>query len=130
MKLNRRSLVVVSVAAVIGCAGRTASGDDVDRSMVSMDSLRQNILRVLGDSSCTQASQCRSIPFGSKPCGGPWSYLVYSTNTADYGALADAVAEYNEREKLENEQEGRGSDCRIVSRPALDCVNSKCVAVR
>jgi hypothetical protein len=56
---------------------------------------------------CSNASQCRTVPVGSRACGGPRYYLVYCAQTTDSVALyrkLDAVAaaerEYNQRYQL------------------------------
>lgn len=84
----------------------------------------------LADASiCNENFECRSIAFGSKPCGGPWSYLAYSTSI-DTLALTKFVDAYNKHEKLLNDECGRMSDCAIVNPPQrLECENNKCIAI-
>ena len=42
--------------------------------------LKNEIEDLANASVCDDAFECKFIAFGSKPCGGPWSYLVYSTS--------------------------------------------------
>lgn len=92
----------------------------------SLATLRTRVLGAIGDPTCRDASQCRTIAFGSKPCGGPWKYLVYSTATTDSVQLDALVTEYNAREAAVNQQEGRMSDCSAVPRPRLVVVDGRC----
>jgi hypothetical protein len=73
--------------------------------------------------------QCRTIAFGSKLCGGPWRFLIYSTASTDSVELAAAVAAYNAREAELNVSEGRYSDCSVPKEPQLRVVNGRCVAL-
>ncbi len=126
-------VAVLSVAAVItviaACGTKTPVPAD-QRTTHSLDSLRAEVRQLVAEPACDDANQCRSIAFGSKPCGGPWSYLVYSTQATDSAKLAAAVAQYNAREAQLNRELGRASDCRMVAPPRLDCVASRCAAMR
>jgi hypothetical protein len=93
-----------------------------------LDSLRVVVHQLSSDTPCEDAGQCRAVAFGSKPCGGPWSYLIYSTLATDSARLSEAVALYNAREAELNRQAGRVSDCRSVAKPALGCVSARCQA--
>ncbi len=92
--------------------------------------LRETILSLAVDSYCDSSSQCSFIGFGSKPCGGPWEYLIYSNN-ADTASLFDLVNRYYELDKEYNEKNGIGSDCAIAVTPdSLSCDSNGCIAYR
>lgn len=81
------------------------------------------------ESICNDEFECRSIAFGSKPCGGPWSYLIYSTSI-DTLDLVNRVNEYNDIEMNFNINCGATSDCAFVNPPTtLMCENNQCIAV-
>lgn len=133
-------LVFVVALAVSSChAGPRPGGAETDRSLpgarapgkgaVSGDSLAQLralVAEVVGDSACTRDAECRTMAFGSKPCGGPWSYLVYSTATTDSARLGEFVQRYNAYEDSLNRAESRFSDCMLVQRPVLVCQRGLC----
>lgn len=79
------------------------------------------------DLSCADSSECLSIGVGSKPCGGPWRNLVYSSTTVDPEKLHAAVADLNDYEASYNEQEGLMSDCSLAPPASPSCVNNICV---
>jgi hypothetical protein len=112
------------LAVVIACR---ATAQRATSDTEQLGELRAGVRALIGDPTCMLARQCRAAPFGAKPCGGPWSYIIYSTATIDSAAFADAVARYNALEDELNRREGRVSDCRLVSPPQLDCVNGRCV---
>nr|WP_143404137.1 hypothetical protein [Gaetbulibacter sp. 4G1] len=78
---------------------------------------------------CNENTECKSIAFGSKPCGGPWSYLIYTTSI-DTEKLKLWVEDYNKREAEFNTQWGAISDCGITNPPSsINCENNVCIPV-
>ena len=59
--------------------------------------LKQTIEDLASQSVCNENTECKFIAFGSKPCGGPWSYLIYSTSI-DENKLETLVEQYNLKE--------------------------------
>jgi hypothetical protein len=91
--------------------------------------LKSEIETLAESSVCNDDSECRFIAFGSKPCGGPWTYLVYSTSI-DTDELENKVAQYNQLENIFNVQYGIVSDCALAQEPIdVVCENNKCEAV-
>ncbi len=75
---------------------------------------------------CEESIGCNFIAFGSKPCGGPWGYLVFS-NAVDLEFLTAEVLEYNEMENQYNLETGAVSDCMAALPPSeVGCVNGVC----
>jgi hypothetical protein len=72
---------------------------------------------------------CNYIAFGSKPCGGPLSYLVFS-NSVNLNKLQEMVKNYNEMNKQYNIQTNAISDCMVVLPPTeIKCVNGVCTII-
>ena len=95
---------------------------------LELETLTNEITSLAESSICNEENECKYIALGSKPCGGPWSYLVYSSsiNTA---LLLEKVKNYNELENTYNLKWGINSDCSVVSPPtSLECINGKCIA--
>lgn len=95
----------------------------------SLAHLRDQIRELVGSAEATDVAGCRALAFGAKPCGGPWSYLIFSTEVTDSTALADLVRRYNGMEDRLNREEERASDCALVQRPRLGLEGGRCVAV-
>ena len=137
--LNRISAILPLVLAVsVGCsgsasksAGEGSSGETLgaEATGLRLDSLRAEVRALIGDVACQRVEQCRAIPFGSKPCGGPRAYLVYSTATTDTMEVVATVAEYTKLDEALNRDLGRISDCQAVAEPKVGCVDSRCIAV-
>jgi hypothetical protein len=90
--------------------------------------MRAEIDQLVGTPTCSEDGQCRFIGLGSKPCGGPWGYLIYSTANVDSVVLKALVAQYNQLEAEINKKHGLISDCSIPAEPVLICVDGVCVA--
>lgn len=84
---------------------------------------------LIEDKSCNGSDDCASIAWGSKPCGGPWSYLIYAPANVDVPQLEQLVDEYNKLQKEVNQLTGAGSDCAVVEEPELDCADNVCKAL-
>ena len=92
-----------------------------------LDEKKAEVLAFITNSSCT--GSCNYIAFGSKPCGGPREYLLFSSSVSQ-GPLVDLVAEYNEMERQFNIQTNAVSDCMMVLPPtSVECVNGNCVII-
>lgn len=94
-----------------------------------LTNLRQAIENLASNSVCNENTECKYIGFGSKPCGGYRSYLIYSTSI-NVSELEDMVAAYNKKEADFNTKHGIVSDCMAVLPPStLRCENNTCIAV-
>ena len=95
----------------------------------ALKKLEQKIIAFADKSVCSEEFTCAFTGFGSKPCGGNWSYLVYSSSIDTTTFLAK-VDHYNTLEKEYNIKYGISSDCAIVSPPSsIICENKKCKAI-
>lgn len=75
------------------------------------------------------SGSCNFIAFGSKACGGPKEYLLFSSKI-NQPQLEKMVAEYNEMERQFNIQTNAVSDCAMLMPPnKIECVNGKCVII-
>ncbi len=91
--------------------------------------MEQEILAMIQDKSCQGERICGTIAFGSKPCGGPWKYLIYSLTPAEVEVLREKVEDYNVLEAEVNHREGKISDCFMVSPPPVTCLDGKCGSI-
>jgi hypothetical protein len=103
-----------------------AVGAAEQSSAERLEQLRRMITEEIGEPRATHASQCKLIAFGSKPCGGPLRYLVYSTAKTNEAKLQQLVSEYNQRQKKYNEERGAISDCMFVTEPKVELINGVC----
>jgi hypothetical protein len=76
---------------------------------------------------CT-AGACRTAPVGSRPCGGPRTYLVYCAATTDSAALFAKLAELARAEAAFNRASGMASTCEFREPPNVTVQGGRCVA--
>lgn len=87
---------------------------------------KTEIINYINSFSCSNSVSCDFIAFGSKPCGGPREYLVFSS-AVNLTQLQQLVANYNQMETDYNIQINAVSDCAIVLPPNnVGCVNGVC----
>jgi hypothetical protein len=121
------SKTIALLAIVFGCTNNTESGKEED--LAELATLQEEIELVVDSGDCSENSDCESIAYGSKACGGPKAYLVFST-TIDVELLEQKVAIYNELENDFNKKWGIISDCSVPTPPVdVICVAGKCTAV-
>ncbi|PKQ45658.1 hypothetical protein [Confluentibacter flavum] len=122
-------------ALLLICLIFTAFKCDEDSSLLieedkkELAALKQTIEDLASSSVCNENTECKYIAFGSKACGGPKSYLLYSTSI-DVENLEMLVEEYNQKETDFNTKHGIISDCALVMPPTgLSCENNTCIPI-
>ena len=94
-----------------------------------LNSLRADMSSIEKNNECDSNAQCKVIAAGSRACGGPSHYMLYSTkNTSDEKAksIADKLTKY---ESIYNAQTGMQSICAMLTKPVTQCMNTKCVTL-
>jgi len=121
---RRASLLAVAVSSVlqIACAATPAPAKPA-----STETLSRQIREAVGDAACTANDQCKTIAIGHKACGGPETYMVWSTAVTDGAKLRSLAEAYTQARKNESEQSGRVSDCALVTDPGARCEAKRCV---
>jgi len=84
--------------------------------------------RALAHAEGCGAGRCRTAPVGSRPCGGPRTYLVYCAATTDSAALFAKLAELARAEEAFNRENGMASTCEYRMPPGVAVQGGRCVA--
>lgn len=84
--------------------------------------------RALAHAEGCGAGRCRTAPVGSRPCGGPRTYLVYCAATTDSAALFAKLAELARAEEAFNSANGMASTCEYRMPPGVAVQGGRCVA--
>ena len=101
---TRRYLVAAAwIAASLLACGDSDSvvGDDngdqrtEEGDRAQLAEMRREIDALVGDAAGASIEDCRYAGLGSKPCGGPWEFIIYSASSTDSTALAEKLTEYN-----------------------------------
>ena len=121
------SFIIIYVLLFAGCNSSDDS-DNFESDLQELTLMRTAIEELADTSSCSDRAECLFIALGSKPCGGPWSYLIYSS-TIDTAQLEEMVETYNNKQAAFNTKYGQASDCMAVLPPTeLICEDGKCVS--
>lgn len=132
-----RKLVLLSLLACAACTTRADAPGAAPAAQpatpaaptasapATADTLAQ-IKDLIGKAECASDSQCQILPIGARPCGGPASYLAWSTaktSSSEIQALADR---YRNEQQERNARSGMVSDCRAIAPPAAVCRAGGC----
>jgi hypothetical protein len=95
-----------------------------------LETKKQEIQNYINSFSCSESVGCNFIAFGSKPCGGPKTYLLFS-NSVNLTHLQEMVKTYNEMDQLHNIQTNAISDCMYALPPTeVKCINGVCTIIK
>ena len=86
----------------------------------------QEIEAEIAKETCTDASEWRISPIGSKPCGGPSSYIAYPIKIEN--EILPKIKNVTQMQSAFNQKYGIISDCAVVPAPSgIRCENGKAV---
>lgn len=91
--------------------------DTEDYTLEELEILYGEIQELAESKTCNNSSDWKFVALGSKPCGGPWEYIAYST-MIDEAIFLEKVKSYNKLQAEDNVKNGRFSDCMFVSSPS------------
>lgn len=128
MSLVPHSLFVafsIACLALVGCRPdnpAAAEGDTLDH----LTAIGSEIAELIGAAACESDDQCRVIALGSKPCGGPAEYRVYSSLDTDTALLETRASEYTRLSVQYNRETKALSDCSMVLASMAHCASGQC----
>lgn len=125
--MKKQSLLfVLLLVAFLGCEPRQ-SGRLQEKDAAELEVLRTEIEALAASETCTDPSLWNYAALGSKPCGGPWSYIAYSSSI-DTNYFLNLVEELRVAEAAYNEHWNIASDCAFAVEPSgVDCQNGLAV---
>lgn len=89
--------------------------------------LLQQLRSEIGTAACDTSQQCKTIAVGHKACGGPETYLAWSSKGSDAGKVRTLADAYGAQRKSENIASGMMSTCSAVMDPGASCTAGRCV---
>ncbi|CAM4074947.1 hypothetical protein [Gillisia limnaea] len=103
---------------------------DQELTILELEKQLQEIYAFIDNGACSQDSECSFMPYGSKACGGPQGYLLFSSGI-DVQALHKMVEKHRIAEETYNKQNRIISDCSIPAPPEkLACEDGKCIQIQ
>ena len=101
-------------------AAPPAAGSDAPSGLLAQ------IRAMTADATCSDNSQCRSLPIGAMACGGPQDYLPYSTLRTNEKEVRELAERYKAERQGQISQRGEMSICRHRPDPGAVCVSGAC----
>jgi hypothetical protein len=118
-----RQLTLIFLLACTSCGIRASAPT---AAPAEAGALLPQIRALIGSAACTDSSQCQTLAVGKRACGGPESYLPWSSAHTD-GAQLRALAERLAQErKAELAKSGEMSTCRFIADPGAVCHAGTC----
>lgn len=107
---------LVLVCFLSACCKKEAIQLSQEEEARELQVMSERIMEIAGSVDCEDASGWAFTPIGSKPCGGPDSYIAYPTsiNTIQFLAL---VERYRQAKMQFNTNWGLISDCMVAPAP-------------
>ncbi|WP_247664843.1 hypothetical protein [Pseudoalteromonas sp. MMG010] len=97
--------------------------------LATIKGTKEKLSEITANLQCDTTSQCKVQAVGSRACGGPSRYIVYSTkhtNSDDVTKHADTITQY---EKTLNAKEDMASICQHIPAPGTQCISNSCVKI-
>ncbi len=134
MSLFRTGALIV-VMCLTGCAQTPPQNQnlltELDGPLAQMQvdgrQLYQRMQKLTADKSCHTDQQCQVIGIGSRPCGGPEQFLLFSTQQTDQKMLTITNDRYTRTRQEQQQRLGLRSTCQQLIPPVPACRQQQCV---
>ena len=130
-----RTLLILLLAACTACTAATPQSRQAPHkpqaSAAPADGQGDTLARIralAGTPSCTSDDQCHSLPLGARPCGGPESYLPWSSAKTQQAEIEALGERYKEERRAANKAAGMMSTCQFLMDPGAVCRAGTCQA--
>jgi hypothetical protein len=84
------------------------------------------IRSLAANTGCSDDSQCHSLPLGTRACGGPESYLAWSSAHTPQAEIEALGERYKEERRAANAASGMMSTCQFMPDPGAVCRAGTC----
>ncbi len=124
-----KSFVLLLVFSFI-MSGCDALNGQNSITLVQLEAQLRDIENFVKKGNCSNAGECAYLPIGSKACGGPMGFIVFSNNI-NVDALKKMIDKYTHDQKTYNTENNIISDCSLPNPPEkLECVDGGCIEIR
>lgn len=132
---SMRTLIslLLALAACTACSAATPEARQAPRGTQAPpaaagepgDTLAR-IRALVGTPDCSSDAQCHTLALGARPCGGPESYLAWSSGKTQQAELQALGERYKEERRAANAADGRASTCQYMMDPGAVCRAGTC----
>ncbi|HEX8478485.1 MAG TPA: hypothetical protein VF663_09125 [Telluria sp.] len=118
-------LLLLACVTCVACAASSTRPVKPKPATPAGDTLAQ-IRALIGDAACTDSSQCHTLAVGARPCGGPQTYLPWSSAKTDGAALAALGDKFKKEREAAIAASGEMSTCQFLPDPGAVCKAGTC----
>lgn len=143
MNLKYLNLALPFMLALTACDDKQQTSIEVKEKIkiVKVDNNKQKLETITADSlnekkaefqtlitnkECDTSNQCQVIAIGSRACGGPSQYAIFSDKHVDSEQAKALASNITVAEKIFNEKNQMISICQHINKPAVQCVSNVC----
>ena len=120
--------IAIFLIALLVASCELATNEPLLVSEEELINAQAEIIRIAESVPCTNASEWKFTPMGSKACGGPARYISYHQSVER--ELLDLVERFTSLQKAYNEKNNVISDCMLVGPPrTVQCEANKAILV-
>lgn len=116
------TIITTVLFLILGCAKESPDLQDTTIEQVVI-----MIHNEVGNAEASSEDRCEIMPIGVKPAGGPWGYLIFSSEYTNKERLEELVNRYNELDMERNQEEGGMSTGDIATEPNIQLIDGNCV---
>jgi hypothetical protein len=130
--MRQLSLILLLACTACSAAGPTGTPAPAAKAPVAAaappasSDLPGQMRALVGTAACTESAQCKTVPLGARACGGPESYLAYSTATTPAAPLQALAERYAQQRRAEQAASGMMSTCQFMPDPGAQCRAGSC----
>jgi hypothetical protein len=125
-----RTLILLLLAGCAACTTAAPQAPQAPQSRTApQDGQGDTLARIralAGTPSCSSDDQCHSLALGARPCGGPESYLVWSSAKTPQAEIQALGERYKAERRAANAASGRVSTCQFLMDPGAVCRAGTC----
>lgn len=129
-----RTLILLILAGCAACT--TAAAPDPSNTQQApqartapADGPSDTLARIralVGTPSCSSDAQCHTLALGARACGGPDSYLPWSSEKTAQAEIQALGERYKEERRAANQATGAISTCQFLMDPGAVCRAGTC----
>lgn len=114
-------MIIFFISVILAVNGTIVFANEDGRK-----ALGNQIKAMISDLSCDDSSQCKSIGFGSRECGGYQQFLIYSDKNVNESDLEQKAQKYFELDNKFNKEMGMASICSVEQPKISKCIRGVC----
>lgn len=131
-----RKLILLLLAGCTACStgatseaarsGAAAAQQQVQPPRDGHGDTLARIRALAGAAACSDDAQCHTLALGTRACGGPESYLPWSSAHTAQAEIQALGERYKEERRAANDASGAISTCRFTPDPGAVCRAGSC----